>query len=75
MAKCRKCGEDIIIGRDRNGSPVRLEQGLVPYWVDIKGRERVLDPAGNVIRCRLDGDAEALTDVAHPLHVCRKGIR
>ncbi len=66
--KCRGCGEEIVFIRTPTGRKMCCDAGLIPYWKDIRGRERIVTRDGEVVACRLEGEAKDITDVGHRPH-------
>ena len=68
LLKCKKCGDPIIFIKTSAGKNMPCDPGLIPYWRDNRGKQRIVTPDGEVIACRLEGDPQKITGVGHIPH-------
>lgn len=54
MAKCKKCGANIIWLKTPKGKWMCVDEGLHPYRQNAKGKDYLVNDRGEVIRCDLD---------------------
>ena len=68
MAKCRSCGAEIAFMKTRNGKGMPCDPGWIPFWADIKAKDKIVTTDGDVVNCRLDGDPAELTGLGRVPH-------
>ena len=68
MARCRSCGAEIVFQRTRAGKSMPCDPRLVPFWADIRAKEKVITEDGDVVSCRLEGEPEEMTNVGRIPH-------
>ena len=68
MARCKKCGKEIIWIKTPSGRSMPCDPEEVVYWKDSKGKGRVVTPNGEVVACRLDGDPQEATGMGYVSH-------
>jgi hypothetical protein len=73
MGICRACGARIEWMRTERGRMMPCERELVWYWQDEQGPERIINHAGEVVRCRLKGDRETATGLGRVPHWTKCG--
>lgn len=54
MANCKSCGAELVFIRMPSGRSMPCDKELVPYKQDKEGKDRVVTPNGEVIKCRLE---------------------
>ena len=59
MTRCKSCGEEIIWIETPTGKYIPCDVGIIPYWNDSKGKERIVLQSGEVVRC----STEPRTDI------------
>lgn len=68
MAKCSSCGAEIVwIKMALSGRPMPCDEKLVPYKYDAKGKDIVITPNGEAVKCRLkfEGMPTGLARLSH----------
>ena len=61
MAKCKGCGATIIWINTPADRHIPCDEGIVPYWKDSKGDQKIVTQDGEVVTCWLDGDPAEIT--------------
>lgn len=67
MATCKACGASIVWVQTLTKRWVPCNEGLIPYKLDPKGDQSLMDDRGEVIRCRtaFDGKADGSARLPH----------
>ena len=52
---CRGCGATIIFIATGEQTAIPCDPEPLKYWLDPDGRERIVTPAGTVVRAELEG--------------------
>ena len=54
MAKCKSCGASIVWIGMQSGKNMPCNAGQVTYWKDAKGKDTVITPNGETVKCILE---------------------
>ena len=49
--QCRSCGKRIRFIRMKSGKSMPVDDAILNYKVDPKGKERIVTPGGDVVAC------------------------
>lgn len=58
ICRCRKCNKQIVFVRTRNGKSIPCDPSFTYYKQDPKGKDRIVNTRGDVIRCTILPDEE-----------------
>ena len=51
IGKCKSCGQRIIFVRMRSGRSMPVNEQLVNYKLEDKGKDKIVTPEGEVVSC------------------------
>lgn len=66
--KCRSCGKRILWIRMRSGKAMPVDDLLINYRVDPKGKDRIVTPGGDVVACVAGVRVEDATGFGYTSH-------
>lgn len=66
--KCRSCGKPIVWMKTKAGKNMPCDKDLVLYREDEKGKDTVINHAGEVVRCSFQGDKALLVELGRVPH-------
>lgn len=83
MAKCKSCGAEIFWVKMASRKAMPCDAAMIPYREDPSGKDIVITPNGETIRCVFDGPPELNTGIGRLSHFAtcpaaaahRKGAR
>lgn len=67
MATCKKCGANIIWIKTKKGKSMPCDSVLITYQANKAGKDTIVTPNGETIRCRLtfNGEATGMGYISH----------
>lgn len=66
--QCRSCGKRIRFIRMKSGKSMPVDDAILNYKVDPKGKERIVTPGGDVVACVTGVSADEATGFGYISH-------
>lgn len=66
--QCRSCGKRIRFIRMKSGKSMPVDDTILNYKVDPKGKERIVTPGGDVVACVTGVSADEATGFGYISH-------
>lgn len=66
--KCKSCGADIIYIKTPKGKTMPCDAEQKTYIQDDNGKDVIITPNGEVIKCYISGDMRYVTGIGYTPH-------
>lgn len=67
-SQCRACGKPLVYMKTKAGKTMPCDAMLRMYWQSDEGSQRVLNHAGELVRCELIGTPEQASGMGRTPH-------
>ncbi|MDE6053237.1 MAG: hypothetical protein K2G55_05645 [Lachnospiraceae bacterium] len=68
LSKCKNCGHRIIFIRMKSGKSMPVNEQLVNYKLEDKGKDKIVTPEGDVVSCISGVDASEADGYGYVSH-------
>lgn len=68
MARCKSCRAEIVWVKMKSGNDMPCNPNLIQFWANMKAKDIVITPEGDMVHCNLDGPLEEMTGMGYVPH-------
>lgn len=68
MSICKACGAKIVFIKTAAGKSMPCDAAAVTYWKNSRGKDTIITPNGETVRCDIEGDPNKATGIGYIPH-------